>query len=117
MNPHCPDRIQRTALLLALLFALIQPQARAAQEQPLAIAVLDFQTGNEDLAPTAKQVTELLIAGLSTRPDVILVDRQRLEELLSEIELGISGTVQPGTAARIGRLVGAKALVTGTLFS
>jgi hypothetical protein len=31
--------------------------------------------------------------------------------------LGISGTVQPDTAATIGRLIGAKALVTGRLFS
>lgn len=48
---------------------------------------------------------------------MILVERQQLGEVLSEVELGISGTVQPDTAAQIGRLIGAKTLVTGRLFS
>ena len=116
MKLHGLDRIQNTAPLAVLLFSLLVPYAGAAEERPLAIAVLDFQTGDKDLAPTATQVTELLTAGLATRSNLILVERQRLDELLSEIELGISGTVKPDTAARIGRLVGAKALVTGTLF-
>ena len=64
----------------------------------------------------AKQVTELVIAGLTTSSELILVERQRLGEALSELELGISGTVKPDTAARLGRLIGAKALVTGRLF-
>jgi hypothetical protein len=40
-----------------------------------------------------------------------------LNEVLSEIEFGISGTVRSDTAATIGRLIGAKALVTGRVFS
>jgi TolB-like protein len=66
---------------------------------------------------TAKHVTELLTARLATYPHLVLVERQRLNEVLSEIELGISGTVRPDTAATIGRLVGAKALITGRVFS
>lgn len=116
MKLHCLERIRHTAPLLALLFALILPGAAVTEERPVAIAVLDFQSGDKSLARTAKQVTELITVGLATHPNVILVDRQRLEELLSEMELGISGTVQPDTAARIGHLVGAKVLVTGTLF-
>jgi hypothetical protein len=78
--------------------------------------VLDFAADRKELAAAGHQVTELLIAGLSTAPDLILVERARLDDVLSEIEFGISGTVSPGSAARIGHLVGAKALVTGRLF-
>lgn len=100
-------------LLLVLIVAAISV---AADERHLAIAVLDFEPQSEKLAPTAKQVTELVLSGLSTRPDLVLVERQRLGEVLSELELGISGTVDPDTAAKIGRLVGAKVLVTGRVF-
>jgi TolB-like protein len=107
--------------LLALsLLLIVAPSATAeppADEQHLAIAVLDFEPESQELGATAKQVTELLISGLSNRPNLILVERQRLGEVLSEIELGISGTVQPDTAAKIGRLIGAKALVAGRVFS
>ena len=78
--------------------------------------VLDLEAGDKELSRTARQLTELLVAGLSTSPELILVERQRLGEALSEIELGISGTINPDTAARLGRLVGAKALLTGQVF-
>jgi hypothetical protein len=92
------------------------PGPSAADAQPLTVAVLDLEAEGKELAPAARQVTELLTAGLSSLPDLILVERQRLGDALSEIELGISGTVDPDTAARLGRLVGAKALVTGRVF-
>ena len=44
---------------------------------------------------------------------MILVERAELEKVLGEAELGLSGTVSPETAARIGHLTGAKVLVTG----
>ena len=90
--------------------------AAAADDRHLAVAVFNFETDGPELKPIGKEVTDLLAAGLSSSPHVILVERQRLDEVLSELELGISGTVNPETAARIGRLVGAKALVTGRVF-
>ncbi len=120
MSPSIRHRVLR--LMPALLALALIPPALAspmppAGERHLAIAVLDLEPGSPELKDTAKHVTELLIAGLSTRPNVILVERQRLGDVLSEIELGLSGTVRPDTAAAIGRLIGAKALVTGRVFS
>jgi hypothetical protein len=103
--------------LLALAVSWVAvPEAAAADTQPLTIAVLDLEADRKELEPTAKKVTELLISGLSASPELILVERERLGRALSELELGISGLVQPDTAARLGRLVGAKALVTGRAF-
>ena len=110
-----------TLSLLTLSLFLASDFSTAAaspvDERELAIAVLDFEPESKDLGKTARQVTELLISGLSNRPNLILVERERLGEVLSELELGISGTVQPDTAAKIGGLIGAKALVTGRVFS
>jgi len=117
MRLSIDNRMHAAMLWLALsLFWIVLPEAAVADEKHLAIAVLDFEADGKELGPTAKQVTELLIAGLSASPNLILVERQRLGEALSEVELGISGTVQPDTAARLGRLIGAKALVTGRVF-
>jgi hypothetical protein len=108
---------RRVRFLLAPLFLWMGFLAPAtADAQHLTVAVLDLEAEGKELLPTATQVTELLTAGLSSSPDLILVERQRLDEALSEIELGISGTVDPDTAARLGRLVGAKVLVMGRLF-
>ena len=40
-----------------------------------------------------------------------------LEKVLGEHELGLSGTVSPDTAAKVGQLTGAKVLVTGRVFT
>ena len=111
------NRVYAAMFLLALLLLWAVFPAVAAQDRPLAIAVLDFEVDRKELGPAAKEVTDLLIAGLARSPHLILVERQRLNEILSEIELGISGTVSPDTAAKLGRLVGAKALITGRMFS
>jgi hypothetical protein len=103
-------------LYLLLSLGWVAAPARA-DAQHLTLAVLNLDADRTDLKPMATRVTELLTAGLSASPELILVERQQLDAALSEIELGISGTVEPGTAARIGRLVGAKALVTGQLFA
>lgn len=114
MSRHSTVWLRSASLVLAM--SLVLPAAAAADDQHLAIAVLDFETDRPELKAAGKEVTELVIAGLSSSPNVILVERQRLGEVLSEFELGISGTVNPDTAARIGRLIGAKALVTGRVF-
>lgn len=122
MNLSVSDRVVRTmpALLVLSLFLIGAPFAAAApsgDERHLSVAVLDFESDTPQIKATAKHVTELLTTRLSTHPNLVLVERQRLNEVLSEIEFGISGTVRPDTAATIGRLIGAKALVTGRVFS
>lgn len=110
----CPRHPVLFLLALALTGTVLT--VAAADAQPLAIAVLDFATDRQELAPTGEEMTELLIADLSTAPNLILVERARLDDVLSEFELGISGIISPDSAARIGRLMSAKALVTGRVF-
>jgi hypothetical protein len=107
---------RRWALFLLVWSGVGLSVPAAAQAQPMAIAVLDLEADDQRLSRTARQLTALLVAGLSASPELILVERQRLGEALGEIELGLSGTIDPGTAARLGRLVGAKALLTGQVF-
>ena len=66
-----------------------------------------------DLGP---KIAALVNANLSAEPQLITVERAELEKVLGEQELGLSGTVSPDTAAKVGNLTGAKVLVTGRVF-
>lgn len=104
-----------TCLAFLILFAV--PSRGDPPPPPLAAAVLDFQTG-DDLKGKGAEIAALLDADLSTSaPDVILVERQEIDKVLGEQELGASGTVSPDTAAKLGSLTGAKVLITGRLFA
>src|SRR5439155_3252956 len=61
-------------------------------------------------------VATLIGAQLSADPHIITVERAELEKIIGEQELGLSGTVSPETAAKVGHLTGAKVLVTGRVF-
>jgi hypothetical protein len=106
--------------LLALLLAMgsLVPTVRSAlaSEQPLTVAIFDFESKDEGVRDLGPKVATLLNAHLSTDPHLITVERAELEKVLGEQELGLSGTVSPDTAAKVGHLTGAKVLVTGRVF-
>jgi hypothetical protein len=58
----------------------------------------------------------LLSTHLSGTFGIPLVERAELEKVLSEIELGLSGTVDTMTASKVGKLTGAKVIVSGRMF-
>ncbi len=98
---------------LALLAAAL---AQAAPPEVLTIAVFDFESKDEAVRDLGPKVAALVSANLSAEPQLITVERAELEKVLGEQELGLSGTVSAGSAARIGNLTGAKVLVTGRVF-
>jgi hypothetical protein len=84
---------------------------------PLTTAVLDFQSSDESLSKQGGEIATLLEADLSSSPHAIMVERQDVEKILNEQELGASGLVSVDTAARIGSLTGAQVLITGRIFT
>lgn len=110
----------RHLLLAALALAASAFPAFAQNPEapvgPLPVAVFDFQGADRSLEKKGAEIGVLLNALLSTQPDVFLVERQEVEKVLGEQEFGLSGTVAPDTAAKVGSLIGAKVLVTGRVF-
>ncbi len=105
----------RTSLAPVIL-ALASFTTFAADRPPLSIAVFDFESrdaANQDLG---KQIANLVTVQLSVDPNLITVERAELAKVLGEQELGLSGTVSAGSAAKVGQLTGAKVLVTGRAF-
>ena len=101
--------------VLTLIF-IASVAARAELAQLLPIAVFDFDSKDENVRDLGAKVATLVNASLSGEPNLIIVERAELEKVLGEQELGLSGTVTPDSAAEVGKLTGAKVLVTGRVF-
>jgi TolB-like protein len=95
---------------------LAAPAAQAATPEILTVAVFDFESKDEAVRDLGPKVATLVNATLSAEPNLITVERAELEKVLGEQELGLSGTVSPDAAAKVGHLTGAKVLVTGRVF-
>ena len=95
---------------------LLAASSVRASDTVLTVAIFDFESKDEGVRDLGPKVATLLNAHLSTDPHIITVERTELEKVLGEQELGLSGTVSPDTAAKVGHLTGAKVLVTGRVF-
>jgi hypothetical protein len=105
-------------LALLLTIGSLAPAAHSApaSQPPFTVAIFDFESKDEAVRDLGPKVATLLNASLSTDSQIITVERAELEKVLGEQELGLSGTVSPDTAAKVGHLTGAKVLVTGRVF-
>lgn len=82
---------------------------------PNVVAVLPFsyQGDDEQYAPLAYGLSEMITVDLANIDELTLVERTRLNELLDELQLSQSEYVDQSTAPRVGQLVGAGRLVGG----
>lgn len=103
--------------ILALLLAFLPAVRLAAQETsaapPLSVAVLSFDSSDEVFKNKSAEMSALLAAHLSTQGDLWLVDREEMEKLLAEQTIALSGLTDAASAAKAGKIIGAKILVTG----
>ena len=79
----------------------------------VAVFPLVYQGANKRYAPLGRGLSEMMTVDLGYIDDLRLVERVRLQELLSELRLAESDYVNPATAPRVGRLLGAGRLVGG----
>jgi len=103
----------RVLLLAALLFA----SAAHGQDKPvLGVLKLQDETGAMPFqGGVGRVLTNILTNELAARPVFTVVERRRLQAILEEQELGLSGRLAPGEGAKIGQLTGADYLVMGTV--
>jgi len=103
--------------ITALLFTLASPSY--GQFKKTKIAVLDFQmqgeqTNSKDMG---KIVAEWLITGLVETGRFDVIERRLLEKLLEEQKLGVTGAIDPNSAAQLGKILGVRIIVSGTVTS
>lgn len=78
-------------------------------------AIFAFEERGSGVKDFGAKVSDILFAKLVVDPNLYLVDRQDLKKTLDEHELNLSGMVTPDQAIKVGKLTGAKILVTGSV--
>jgi TolB-like protein len=112
-------RARVTMTVLSLVPVLLGAQQRNQDTRP-GIAVLPFNNGGsygqgkEDFDALERGIAGMMISELSQNPAARVVERQEVQRLLDEQNLGAQGRVDPQTAAKVGKLVGARYVVLGT---
>lgn len=108
-------RSLRFAALLAL--ALTVPGARAAAAQPtVAVLYFDYDGADEELFVLRKGLADLIGNHLVAAPTIQVVERERLQEVLAELDLQQTRRMDSASAVRVGKLLGARYLVFGSYF-
>jgi TolB-like protein len=107
----------RRALVIGSLAGLASRTLAAPQPPPtLAVLFFDYTGKDQSLEPLREGLAQMLISDFSAAPQVRVVERARLRALLEEQKLGQSGKVDPASASRVGKLLGARFLVLGSFF-
>src|SRR5262245_51016539 len=111
-------RLIAMSLFVAVLAALVNVPTADAAGKKIRVAVMDFQNNStwhwwgDRLGEAANDefVTQLVNSGQFS-----VIERQKLNTVLSEQALGASGAVQSSTAAKIGKILGAQIIFTGSI--
>jgi TolB-like protein len=112
-------RARAVMTVWSLVPVLLGAQQRNQDTRP-GIAVLPFNNGGsygqgkEDFDALERGIAGMMISELSQNPAARVVERQEIQRLLDEQNLGAQGRVDPQTAAKVGKLVGARYTVLGT---
>ena len=89
----------------------------ASLQGQITVAISDFDNRSSEfyLDSWEKSVPELLKSELSAERSIRLVERRKLESVLQEQALGMTGLVDSSTAQKIGGLLGAEYIVSGSI--
>jgi TolB-like protein len=98
------------------------PAAAQQQDTRPTIAILDFDVGAtigqdaETYQALRRGLAGMTISELAVNPGVRVVERAQLQQILQEQDLAKSDRVDPASALRVGRLLNARYMVTGTIY-
>lgn len=86
-----------------------------AQEKKSKIAIMEFPDLHGTISELGKFIPEELTTRLFMTRRFEVLERQLLNKVLEEQNLGMSGLIDASSAAQIGKLLGVDAIVTGTI--
>src|SRR5881394_1957218 len=119
VTPGADMRLRSVVTVLSLIPAVLGAQQRSQDTRP-GIAVLPFNNGGsygqqkEDFDALERGIAGMMISELSANAAARVVERAEIQKLLDEQNLGAQGRVDAATAAKIGKLIGARYMVMGT---
>jgi curli biogenesis system outer membrane secretion channel CsgG len=111
--------LTRALVASALVLGMVVPTATS--QGKIRIALWDFENNSQgswwyhaDLGPAARNQIDTAFSENSKLSDLfIVVEREKLAMVMKEQGLGATGAVDPQQAARVGKILGVKYIVTG----
>ena len=105
---------------LALLAVMIFPAMSAALDsgglERVRLGIMRFDSKTYDVPDRmAASITDIFGRFLFKSKGIMLVERERLDDVMKELKLGMSGLVDEDTAAEIGRLAGCDYMLMGSI--
>lgn len=97
-------------------FGFLVSMEFAMAELPV-IAIVDFDTPTYKYRTLGEQVPELILDSIVNTGLFNVVERSKLKSIMVEQGFSGSGMVDPATAVKMGKLSGAKYLMTGKIIS
>lgn len=82
-------------------------------ENTIAVYYFTNLTGNPELDSLQKGLTDMLITDLTQVSSLKVLERTRIQLLMDELKLGETGAIDQDTTPRVGRLLGAKRIISG----
>ncbi|MEZ5360344.1 MAG: CsgG/HfaB family protein [Candidatus Zixiibacteriota bacterium] len=98
--------------------ALVCPEDTDGKLQTIAIMAFDnFSVGEyqEELGFLTKGIAEFFESDFSKISELKVVERDKIDFLLKELELSKSGAIEAATAAKVGKMLGAQIMVFGSI--
>jgi TolB-like protein len=85
--------------------------------EKIKIAVIEFQSLNEEAKKDnlGKIVSEILTTSFVNSESFKIIEREQLQKVTKEFELGQTGIIDSSSAKQIGKILGADAIVTGSV--
>ena len=108
--------MRRWALLFVILVGAY-PAAALADPPVLAVLDLDNRTGDPAYDAAGPGVAQVLVSKFARVDTVKVVERVKLSAVLGELALQRGSAIDDKTAVKAGKLLGARYLVMGQLFS
>ena len=107
-----------TAAALALAPVVPSAPAQAQGDQRPTVAIMYFNNGSfgkdaKDYDALGRGVADFLITDMASNPGIRVVERQALDNIMKEQDLGNSQRMDSETASKIGKLLGARYMIFG----
>lgn len=113
-RPVVPISARWLVVVSLALTAMVSRPARAAEAPVVAVLYFDNNTGDASLDVLQKGFADMLITDMAAIPDVVVVERDKLQELLDELALQKTSYFDKKTAVKLGKGLGARYAVTGS---
>jgi tetratricopeptide (TPR) repeat protein len=124
-EPLVSQEIKKQVTLIEIVDSMHLARQALAEEQQLkslppkqgTVAVFYFKDLSSDsrFHPLQKAMAAMITTDLSQVQALQVLERLRVQFLLTEMQLGQTGIVEAGTAPRAGHLLGAENLIVGTM--